>query len=47
LHYIAPFASYGLLLVKFLPATGDCLTLMSSVGVTPCENPDKLYLSRN
>jgi len=45
--YFAPFPSYGRLLVKFSLATGEFLTLAHSLGVIPCEYPDKLYLSRN
>jgi len=44
---LAPFPSYGSLLVKFSLATVDHFTLTSSLGVIPCECPDELYLSRN
>jgi len=33
----------GRLLDKYLLATGECLTLMPSLGVIRCEYPDKLY----
>jgi len=42
-----PVLSHGRLLIKFSLSTWDCLTLMSPLGVSPCEYPDKLYLSRN
>ena len=45
--YLSLFPSYGSLLVKFLLATVNDLTLMPSLGVIPCEYPDDLYLSRN
>jgi len=36
--YLAPFPSYGRLLVKFSLPTGECLTLKPSLGVGyPCE----------
>ena len=41
-YYLAPFPSYGSLLVKFLLAIVDDLTLTPSLGVTPCEFPDNL-----
>ena len=42
-RYLAPFRSYGSLLVKFLLATVDDLTLTPSLGVIQCEFPDDLY----
>jgi len=45
--YLAPFSSYGRLLVKFSLSTWECLTLTPSLEVIPCEYPDKLYLFRN
>ena len=45
--YLLPFPSYGWLLVEFLLTTGGRFTLMPSLGVMPCEYPDKPYLPRN
>ena len=35
-HCLAPFPSYGCLLVKFSLARTECLTLTLSLGVIPC-----------
>ena len=43
ISYLAPFSSYGSLLVKFSLAKVDRRILTRSLGVIPCEFPDDLY----
>jgi len=42
-----PIPSYGRLLVQFSLSTWECLTLTLSLGMIPCEYPDKVYLAGN
>jgi len=45
--YLAPFPSYGRLLIRFSLATWKCLTLTPSLGVIACKYPQNVYLCRN
>jgi len=44
--YLAPFPSYGWLLVKFSLARAECFTLTLSLRVIPCQYRHKWYIAK-